>query len=412
MGIKKEMIYYYLTREWSSDDDRLKKDLELMGMDLKPLTINNIFTSFFSNHENSGPLHMTQLPLPRFWEVLSTGDIVAEGNKKGKIYCYPQWPQMVELVEWYDNKGVCCARDHYDLSGTCFHREIWSGGKKEIDIYGQENQEQLYLFASHNRALYREANGQEQGLSSIDEARKLILDKQLSTGDCLVLSDISLLREMPNFSSNQLVFYMREELSAEDISYLKDRCGKLLTRDLKLKTDNMNLPLIYLPTFLGAFREFRPHILILTDTQELEQIEVLVSALPDFEFHIAALTVMGGRLLNLDCHANVHLYPGLSKEIYEKLLQTCSIYLDISHAQEILDGSRTALENGMILYAFKETCHQPEFYATDHLFPKDGVAEMIDELSQLVNPEKYQFAYDKQKMNSCLVTREELKLLL
>ena len=53
MGIKKEMMYYYLTREWSSDDDLLKKDLELMGKDLKPLTIKNIFTSFFSNHENS-----------------------------------------------------------------------------------------------------------------------------------------------------------------------------------------------------------------------------------------------------------------------------------------------------------------------------------------------------------------------
>ena len=406
------MMYYYLTKEWSSDDDRLKKDLELMGKDLKPLTIKNIFTSFFSNHENSSPLHMTQLPLPRFWEVLSTGDIVAEGNKKGKIFCYPQWPQMVEVVEWYDNKGVCCARDHYDLSGTCFHREIWSGGKKEIDIYGQENQEQLYLFSSHDRALYREANGREEGLSSIDEAIKFILDKHLFTGDCIVLSDISLLMDMPNLSSNQIMFYIREELSAEDISYLKERCGKLLTRDLKFKTDNMNLPLIYLPTFLGVFREFCPHILILTDTQELEQIEVLVSALPDFEFHIAALTVMGGRLLDLDCLANVHLYPGLSREIYEKLLQTCSIYLDISLAQEILDGSRAALENGMILYAFKETCHQPDFYATDHVFPRDCIAEMIDELSQLVNPEKYQSAYDKQKLNPYLATKEEMNSLL
>ena len=406
------MMYYYLTREWSSDDDRLKKDLELMGKDLKPLTIKNIFTSFFSNHENSSPLHMTQLPLPRFWEVLSSGDIVAEGNKKGKIYCSPQWPQMVEVVEWYDNKGICCARDHYDLSGTCFHREIWSGGKKEIDIYGQENQEQLYLFSSHDRALYREANGREEGLSSIDEAIKFILDKHLSTGDCIVLSDISLLMDMPNLSSNQIMFYIREELSAEDISYLKERCGKLLTRDLKFKTDNMNLPLIYLPTFLGVFREFCPHILILTDTQELEQIEVLVSALPDFEFHIAALTVMGGRLLDLDCLANVHLYPGLSREIYEKLLQTCSIYLDISHAQEILDGSRAALENGMILYAFKETCHQPDFYATDHVFSRDCIAEMIDELSQLVNPEKYQSAYDKQKLNPYLATKEEMNSLL
>lgn len=406
------MMYYYLTKEWSSDDDRLKKDLELMGKDLKPLTIKNIFTSFFSNHENSSPLHMTQLPLPRFWEVLSSGDIVAEGNKKGKIYCSPQWPQMVEVVEWYDNKGICCARDHYDLSGTCFHREIWSGGKKEIDIYGQENQEQLYLFSSHDRALYREANGREEGLSSIDEAIKFILDKHLSTGDCIVLSDISLLMDMPNLSSNQIMFYIREELSAEDISYLKERCGKLLTRDLKFKTDNMNLPLIYLPTFLGVFREFCPHILILTDTQELEQIEVLVSALPDFEFHIAALTVMGGRLLDLDCLANVHLYPGLSREIYEKLLQTCSIYLDISHAQEILDGSRAALENGMILYAFKETCHQPDFYATDHVFSRDCIAEMIDELSQLVNPEKYQSAYDKQKLNPYLATKEEMNSLL
>ena len=406
------MMYYYLTKEWSSDDDRLKKDLELMGKNLKSLTINNIFTSFFSNHESSNPLHMTQLPLPRFWEVLSTGDIVAEGNKKGKIYCYPQWPQMVEVVEWYDNKGICCAKDHYDLSGTCFQREIWSGGKKEIDIYGQENQEQLYLFSSHDRALYREANGREEGLSSIDEAIKFILDKHLSTGDCIVLSDISLLMDMPNLSSNQIMFYIREELSAEDISYLKERCGKLLIRDLKFKTDNMNLPLIYLPTFLGVFREFCPHILILTDTQELEQIEVLVSALPDFEFHIAALTVMGGRLLDLDCLANVHLYPGLSREIYEKLLQTCSIYLDISHAQEILDGSRAALENGMILYAFKETCHQPDFYATDHVFSRDCIAEMIDELSQLVNPEKYQSAYDKQKLNPYLATKEEMNSLL
>ena len=227
-----------------------------------------------------------------------------------------------------------------------------------------------------------------------------------------MLSDISLLMDMPNLSSNQIMFYIREELSAEDISYLKERCGKLLTRDLKFKTDNMNLPLIYLPTFLGVFREFCPHILILTDTQELEQIEVLVSALPDFEFHIAALTVMGGRLLDLDCLANVHLYPGLSREIYEKLLQTCSIYLDISHAQEILDGSRAALENGMILYAFKETCHQPDFYATDHVFSRDCIAEMIDELSQLVNPEKYQSAYDKQKLNPYLATKEEMNSLL
>ena len=42
--------------------------------------------------------------------------------------------------------------------------------------------------------------------------------------------------------------------------------------------------LLFFPTYLGDLREFQPQVLILTNTQEIEQIEVLVTALPHFSF--------------------------------------------------------------------------------------------------------------------------------
>ena len=77
---------------------------------------------------------------------------------------------------------------------------------------------------------------------------------------------------------------------------------------------------------MGDLREFQPQVLILTNTQEIEQIEVLVTALPHFQFHIAALTEMGERLVRLNDYPNVHLYPGISGENYERLLNKCRIW--------------------------------------------------------------------------------------
>ena len=164
---------------------------------------------------------------------------------------------------------------------------------------------------------------------------------------------------------------------------------------------------------MGDLREFQPQVLILTNTQEIEQIEVLVNALPHFQFHIAALTEMGGRLVRLnDYFSNVHLYPGISGENYERLLDQCRIYLDIAYANEILDGNRMALEKGMILYAFEETCHRPNVYTKDHLFQKDAVTDLIDELSQLEDPKNINQPMISKKMHPTLATKEELKMIV
>ena len=52
-------------------------------------------------------------------------------------------------------------------------------------------------------------------------------------------------------------------------------------------------------------------VLIMTDSQELEQIEVLVEELPEYTFNIMALTLMGDKLNNLRKYENVRLHPAL-----------------------------------------------------------------------------------------------------
>ena len=268
----------------------------------------------------------------------------------------------------------------------------------------------LHLFHQHDRALYQTTDGLEQGFSSIEEAKKALLQEVLLQVKQYFCSDPELLKALPKLAKEQIIFYDRSTLPEAELAPLLDESVKVLVRDANGRASHDRL--LFFPTYLGDLREFQPQVLILTNTQEIEQIEVLVTALPHFQFHIAALTEMGERLVRLNDYPNVHLYPGISGENYERLLNKCRIYLDIAYADEILDGNRMALERGMILYAFEETCHRPDLYIKDHLFQKDAITDLLDELSQLEDPKRYQSVYDKQKMHPMLATKEELKMIV
>ncbi len=89
---------YYLVNEWSLDDERLRKDLEQIGLPIQSLQLENILDSIFFNQKVDSPLHMTSLPLPPFWEVCANGDIVSDGMKRGKIACHKSEARFVTLL--------------------------------------------------------------------------------------------------------------------------------------------------------------------------------------------------------------------------------------------------------------------------------------------------------------------------
>ena len=95
----------------------------------------------------------------------------------------------------------------------------------------------------------------------------------------------------------------------------------------------------------------------LTNSQDLEGIEELVTALPDVVFHIAAWTDMGDELTKLAVYDNVRLHPQIVPPVLDKLKEKSNLYLDINHG----NADETFLESlkgqEKMLLAFQSTRH-------------------------------------------------------
>ena len=102
-------------------------------------------------------------------------------------------------------------------------------------------------------------------------------------------------------------------------------------------------------------REFS--CLTLTNSQDLEGIEELVTVLPEVVFHIAAWTDMGDKLTKLAVHDNVRLYPQIVPPVLDKLKQSTNLYLDINHGSADENFLKSLKEQEKTLLAFQSTQH-------------------------------------------------------
>ena len=97
--------------------------------------------------------------------------------------------------------------------------------------------------------------------------------------------------------------------------------------------------------------------LTLTNSQDLEGIEDLVTALPDVVFYIAAWTDMGDKLIKLAVHDNVRLYPQIVPPVLDKLKKLTNLYLDINHGSADGNFLKSLKEQEKTLLAFQLTQH-------------------------------------------------------
>ena len=97
--------------------------------------------------------------------------------------------------------------------------------------------------------------------------------------------------------------------------------------------------------------------LTLTNSQDLEGIEELVTALPDVVFHIAAWTDMGEKLKRLAVYDNVRLHPQIVPPVLDKLKKLTNLYLDINHGSADEHFLKSLKEQEKTLLAFQLTQH-------------------------------------------------------
>ncbi len=125
-------------------------------------------------------------------------------------------------------------------------------------------------------------------------------------------------------------------------------------------------------------------ILILTTSDQLEALETLTDALPQYSFHIAATTAFSPWLYELEKQkTNIHLYSTVSHDKLEALLEKCTFYLDINRAYAYPGSIETAALHGLLLVGFVHTAHQPQYFLEENLFDEADAAGMIKKIRQL-----------------------------
>ena len=121
-------------------------------------------------------------------------------------------------------------------------------------------------------------------------------------------------------------------------------------------------------------------ILIMTHSQELEQIEILMKRLPECTFNIMALTLMGDKLNSLRKYENVRLHPAVLEWNINRLIRECDVYLDINHEVKNLEVIEKVKESGKLILSFENVANE---YYTDKVFNLSEIEQMIEHIKSV-----------------------------
>ena len=120
--------------------------------------------------------------------------------------------------------------------------------------------------------------------------------------------------------------------------------------------------------------------LIITGSQQLEQIDYLIKNLPDYDIHILTFTAMGEILRSLASYENIKLHPTVMRWMCRKMIEECDVYLDINHEFKFPDVLEWVQEAKKIILSFDNVANP---YHVDQIFPHDNPQAMIDFLKEL-----------------------------
>ena len=158
---------------------------------------------------------------------------------------------------------------------------------------------------------------------------------------------------------------------------------------------------------------FQNQALILTNSDQIEHLESIVSEVPTMHYHVGAITEMSSRLMDLAKYSNVSLYPNITTEHVKRLYQEADFYLDINHQNEILSATRAAFENNLLILAFTNTSHGPEYTAPSNIFSPMNAGQFKQTLKEaLGNRDFLNHLLDRQREHAHVATPEDYKKVI
>lgn len=410
----KEKTMIYLTDNFNQSNIHFIEDIMTAGVEIKvisksELQVGNAKVYFLpmilSNQmaavpTEKNPVFALNIQVPKFWEIRMDyyqGLMLDKDVQRGVIHYFDAGLCMTKMVEWWDTTGKVVKKDYYHESGWRYKQALYNDNEQVISIHYFSPENQLLMVEDVDKQIYTVFDKDRTYFYNEKQLWITCVEKLRKNQEPLVVGDVKIaeyLQEEPIIAC----YTDKTPLEQNDIQLWLSLVDKLYIYHYSVYHTIPRLENIHHLSPLYRLRSnvSKHRALIVTHTQEVERIEELVDALPMLEFHIAAVTAMGGRLLDLEVKENVRLYPGISQQQFKVLLDTCTIYLDINHYVEILDSVEEALESGLLLFAFQETCHRESYIHPEHLFGSAEVQELIEKLRLVMNSQE-QYHQEMQK---------------
>jgi accessory Sec system glycosyltransferase GtfB len=374
---------------------------------------------FKANKQLPGkPRYFNQITVPDYWEISgsnSGGSVHDLNRERAKIfYTEPRHKRLVKIVDWYDEKGVVRSSDHYNRYGALYARTIFNNkGQKVNKTYFSTAGEEVIMENYVTGDLILNDGERVEFFHNKTDFVIYFLKKTGYDKRRIFYNSLS----TPFFASQRLsgekkdiLFWQepkRDDIPGNMLSIFEGKNTR--TCEIKVQKKQAYVKLLelgapaHLVKCMGFVYDFkrenqnRPEALICTNSDRVEQCRKLALALPEMTFHITALTEMSSKLLAMGAYKNVKVYPGVKQNVLDELFEKCDYYFDINHEAEIVSAVQRAFLNNQLIVAFKETLHNPNYVAEEHIFESKNVEDMITLVKKsLVNPDEMEACIDRQ----------------
>lgn len=380
-------------------------------------------------HDNDRPKFFNEVSVPPFWEINGDGQsaqIKDMGHIRGEIVYRPHFKtRIVSRVRWLDDKGRLRSEDHYTKNGFKFAETIYDlAGKAILKKYlTREGKEVIYEnFVTGDYVL--DWQGQSHFFASKVEFITYYLQQiQVALSDIIInsLSTPFLVLHHMNTAGRGILFWQENSqghVPGNMLSLLDNtlqRAFSVMIPDYKeydtiVSQLNQEQALsVFQSGYLYDFNktnQYSNHALILTNSDDIPQLETLIITHPNIQFHIAAVTEMSSKLMGFDRYHHVHLYPAATKDIFEALYQRCDIYLDINQGNEIENAVTRAFHHQHVIFAWDEVIHQRTFIAPENIFTLSDVETLNQVLTDITSNKQHfdqHLAYQARHANQSTV---------
>lgn len=336
--------------------------------------------------------YYNEITLPDGWTLSAglenrrkTGKISFRHREKGQIrYAGTKEKYIVDAVDWYDDFGTVRITDHYDRSGDLWAKTIYDDAGQPIvkSWYNEAGQDILLKNYITQDLVYKDAYTERVFRSDAD-LLAFYLNRTAHDGIRFFINSLGVPYDVCKKAGVQAVCLFLREGGRQNLQQDTGLIKKIIAQDRgtfhTLSEQTMDKEITRLG-YLYPFQKKNGHkaeILICTNSDNLEHITDLVAALPDFYFHIAAITNMSEKLLKLGQNRNVHLYPGIKEAALADLYQKCDLYFDVNHHSELLNAVEKAFLHNHLIFAFHETVHNRKYTPDSQIYAAADWEKMV-----------------------------------